>query len=192
MTKIEKLKKWINESKTLVILTGAGISVPSGIPDFRGEGKKNKAEEILTYKYMISHNKEFNNYIRDYLYHPNALPNIIHKFIYELESKGKLNSLITQNIDDLHKLAGSKNYIPIHGSLNTWHCIECEKKYNIKDLDLNESTICECGGIIRPDIVLYLEPTDETYCHLATVKGQIADMIIVIGSSLSVSTATNI
>nr|MCR5113324.1 hypothetical protein [Acholeplasmatales bacterium] len=138
------------------------------------------------------HNKEFNNYIRDYLYHPNALPNIIHKFIYELEAKGKLNSLITQNIDDLHKLAGSKHFIPIHGSINNWHCIECEKKYNIKDLNLNESTICECGGIIRPDIVLYLEPTDETYCHLATVKGQIADMIIVIGSSLSVSTATNI
>ena len=190
MTRIEKLKAWIEQSKTLVIFTGAGISTPSGIPDFRSSND-DSFEKILNYGYMIDNKDEFTKYVFDKLYYPNALPNLGHIYFKELEDKGIVTSLVTQNIDDLHQLAGQKRVFPLHGSINKWYCMECERNYNPMKLNHNKSNYCKCGGFIRPDITLYGEALDEAYYRLGLTACQVADMLIVIGSSLKVNPAAS-
>jgi NAD-dependent deacetylase len=190
MTKIERLKAWIMEAKTLVIFTGAGISTPSGIPDFRSSQDRS-FEDILTYGYMIDNKDSFTNYVFKHLYYPFAKPNLAHLYFAELERKGKVTSLVTQNIDDLHMLAGQKRVYPIHGSIHKWYCMKCEKEYDPLKLDHNHANYCSCGGFIRPNITLYGEPLDEAYYHLGLTACQVADLLIVVGSSLSVEPAAS-
>ena len=190
MTKIEKLKSWIDKSRTLVVFTGAGISVPSGIPDFRSS-KDRTFEEVLTYRYMEENPDLFTKYIFSKLYHEKAQPNIAHLYLKELEDNGKLTQLVTQNIDGLDQMAGIKKVYPIHGSIHEWYCMNCERKYNPKDLFKDKANYCSCGGFIRPNVTLYGEALDETYYHLGLISCQVADLLIVIGSSLSVNPAAS-
>lgn len=187
MTKIERLKSWINEAKTLVVFTGAGISTPSGIPDFRS-GNNFSFEKILTYGYMIENKDEFTKYVFSHLYFPDAKPNLAHIYFAKL---GKVTSLVTQNIDDLHTLAGQKRVYPIHGSIHKWYCMECEREYDPLKLNHNCANYCKCGGFIRPSITLYGEPLDEAYYHLGLTACQVADTLIVVGSSLNVEPAAS-
>ena len=190
MTKIEKLKKWIEEAKTLVVFTGAGISCPSGIPDFRSQ-KDRSFERILTYRYMEENNDEFTRYIFSKLYHKEAKPNICHNYLTKLEKSGKLTQLVTQNIDDLHQMSGMKKVYPLHGSIHEWYCMKCDRKYNVDLLNKEMANYCSCGGFIRPNVVLYGEPLDEAYYHLGLVACQVADTLVVIGSSLNVNPAAS-
>ena len=190
VTKIEKLKAWILESKTLVIFTGAGISTPSGIPDFRS-GMDHSFEKILNYGYMIKNKDEFTKYVFSKLFYKDAKPSLGHIFFKELEDKGYVTSLVTQNIDDLHQIAGQKKVYPIHGSIHKWYCMECERSYDPLKLDHDKANYCKCGGFIRPDVTLYGEPLDEAYYHLGLTACQVADTLIVVGSSLSVNPAAS-
>lgn len=190
MTKIEKLKKWIDEAKTLVVFTGAGISTPSGIPDFRSS-KDNSFEKVLNYGYMLDYKDEFTKYVFEHLYYPNAKPSLGHIFFKELEDKGKVTSLVTQNIDDLHQMAGQKRVFPIHGSIHKWYCTECERVYDPLKLNHDKANYCKCGGFIRPNVTLYGEALDEAYYRLALTACQVADMLIVVGSSLVVNPAAS-
>lgn len=195
MDDILKLKQIIDNSRNLVVLTGAGISTPSGILDFRGDDgafKKYDFESILTYNNMINNPNEFFKVFSDALYHPNALPNKAHYYLASLEKKNKITSIITQNTDDLHQMAGSVKVYPIHGSSYRFYCTSCDMKYDHKLLDVSKPNYCMCGGLIRPDVTLYQEIMDETYYHLAQTSCQIADCLIVIGTSLRVSSVTNL
>ena len=190
MRKIEKLASWITEAKTLVIFTGAGISTNSGIPDFRSS-KDNSFEKILNYGYMLEHKDEFTKYIFSNLYYENAKPNIAHKFFKKLEELGRVTSLVTQNIDDLHQLAGEKRVYPLHGTIHRWYCMNCEREFPLNQLSHDHANYCSCGGFIRPDITLYGEALDDAYYHLGLTACQVADCLIVVGSSLKVNPAAS-
>lgn len=205
MNSIKQLQNMINSSSKIVFFGGAGVSTESGIPDFRSaEGLysekrdfKIPPETILSHHFFKSHTKEFYDFYIENLCFPDAQPNAAHKVLAELEKTGKLSAVITQNVDGLHQLAGSKNVIEIHGSAQRNHCKKCRKQYNFNAmhqlLKNNPEGIprCECGGIIRPDIVLYNEPLDLTTTFKAKTEIANADMLIVAGTSLSVYPAAN-
>ena len=164
--KIIKLKEIIDNSKKIVIFTGAGLSTNSGIPDFRSANglynQKSKIsytpEEIISHSFFIRYPKDFYEFYFDKMIYPNALPNIAHKYFAELE-RNKEVSIVTQNIDDLHQMAGSHHVYELHGSVKRNYCMKCHKYYDLKEI-LNKKPVpyCECGGIIKPDVVLYEEP----------------------------------
>ncbi len=195
--KAEKISKYIKDSNYLVALTGAGVSTAAGIPDFRGKNgiyKSNKYDPQKTFNYRYfkkdpSHFFEFSKELLSQI--DNLEPTKTHNYLAELEQKNILKTLITQNIDGLHVKAGSKNIIHIHGTYNTGHCLECNKKYDFewmknKLLQKNE-LICQCGGIVKPDVVFFGEPVNEIDRAFKEVKK--ADLLIVLGSSLTVQPA---
>ena len=190
MTKIEKLKKWIDESKTLVVFTGAGISTPSGIPDFSSNNDFS-FEKILNYGYMMKNPDEFTEYVFHHLFYKDAKPNLAHIYFKELEEKGSLTSIVTQNIDDLHQSCGTKRVYPIHGSIHEWYCMNCEREYDPLKLKKDSANYCSCGGFIRPRVTLYGEELDPTYYHLGLTACQVADCLIIVGSSLKVEPAAS-
>ena len=189
-SEIAKLKQIINESENIVFFTGAGISVPSGIPDFRSADglytNDLRAETIISHSYFMSHPKEFYQFYKDKMVYEDALPNIAHKWIAELEDSGKSKGVITQNIDGLHLMAGSKNVIEIHGTIYKNHCMKCHKSYALKDILKDEIPLCDCGGIIKPDVVLYEEALEYKDIVKAISTIEKADTLIIIGTSLSV------
>ena len=189
-SEIAKLKQIINESENIVFFTGAGISVPSGIPDFRSADglytNDLRAETIISHSYFMSHPKEFYQFYKDKMVYEDALPNIAHKWIAELEDSGKSKGVITQNIDGLHLMAGSKNVVEIHGTIYKNHCMKCHKSYALKDILKDEIPLCDCGGIIKPDVVLYEEALEYKDIVKAISMIEKADTLIIIGTSLSV------
>ena len=195
MNKIEELKKMINESKRIVVFSGAGLSTNSGIPDFRSasgiynEKLKSKytPEEIISHSFFLKHPKEFYEFYFSKMVYPEAKPNIAHEYFASLQKDHQV-TIVTQNIDDLHQMAGSKNVIELHGSIVRNYCTKCRKYFNIKDIlrFSPEIPYCECGGIIKPDVVLYEESLNEDDIVNAVRQIGDCDMLIVVGTSLVV------
>lgn len=190
---LDKLKQWIEESDNIVFFGGAGVSTESGIPDFRSvDGLYNQTydyppETILSHTFFVNQTEEFYRFYKDKMLCLTAKPNVTHKALARLEAQGKLKAVVTQNIDNLHQMAGSKNVYELHGSVFRNYCTSCHKFFSVEDIAKSEGVPkCECGGIIKPDVVLYEEGLDD-----ATVNGAVraiaeADMLIVGGTSLSV------
>lgn len=187
------LQELVNGANRIVFFGGAGVSTESGIPDFRSEDGLYRTEydvppeTILSADYFYAHPKEFFKFYRAKMLPLGAQPNAAHKKLAEMEQKGKLSAVVTQNIDGLHQAAGSKNVFELHGSIHRNHCLRCGKAYSAEDIARSEGVPrCACGGTIKPDVVLYGEPLDE-----ATVEGAVraiscADLLIVAGTSLTV------
>ncbi len=200
MNKIELLQKIINNSDNIVVMTGAGFSKASGIPDFRSsDGLYNEKgdispEEILSHHFFIEKPDLFYKFYFDKMIYPNALPNSAHLFLSELEKKKKLKAIITQNIDGLHQKAGNKNVLELHGTVNKNHCMKCHTMYTLDNLlTNNKMTICpKCGGLIKPDVVLYEEGLDMNVLQESLVKVVNADVLIIIASSMLVNPAAQL
>jgi len=196
MTDIEKLKKAIDESKKIVVFSGAGLSTNSGIPDFRSaDGLYNQKvgynvppEEIISHSYFLKYPEEFYKFYFDKMIYPNALPNLAHKYFHELEEMGHDVTVVTQNIDNLHQMAGSTKVIELHGSVMRNYCMKCHKFYDLKDIYNKDFKVpyCDCGGIIKPDVVLYEEQLNSKAIDEALNAISNADMLIVVGTSLTV------
>lgn len=189
------------DKKGMVVFTGAGLSTASGIKDFRGKNglykeKTSKGitpEEILSHHFMMENPTDFYKFFRDKLINDKVKPNIMHYVIAELQDKGIVSGIITQNIDGLDTMAGSKDVIEIHGNANNFYCINCLKKYSLDDIKNKELVPkCECGGIIRPDIVLYEEKLDQMKIWSSQAKITNANSLLVLGSSLTVNPAASL
>lgn len=200
MNDINKLKKMIDESNNIVVFTGAGVSTDSGLKDFRSsDGIYNiKLDYNKSPEYMLSRECFYNDtelfydFYRKYMIIDNVKPNITHKYLKKLEDMGKLSCVITQNIDGLHILAGNKVVYELHGSVYRNHCIKCNKKYDVDFIKNNSVPKCECGGLIKPDVVLYGEmlPNDEYNSSIRAIRN--SDMLIVLGTSLTVFPASDL
>ena len=198
MDKIDKLQELINSSNKIVFFGGAGVSTESGIPDFRSkDGLYNQKydyppEEILSHHFFMDKTEEFYHFYKDKLNTLDKEPNICHKYLKELEDKKKLIGIITQNIDGLHEKAGSKNIALLHGTIYKNHCMDCGKSYDAEYVfNSNSIPTCDCGGIIKPDVVLYEEGLDNNTVNNAISMMQSADLLIVAGTSLTVYPAAN-
>lgn len=191
--KIKKLKKMIDESNYIVFFGGAGVSTESGIPDFRSpdglynEKYKYPPEEILSHYFLINNSSEFYKFYREKMDSRKYKPNITHTYLAKLEKSGKLKAVITQNIDNLHQRAGSKNVIELHGSIYKNYCIKCGKTFD-ENIIFNSKGIpyCQCGGMIRPEVTLYGEELDTNSVSEAIYHISKADMLIIGGTSLTV------
>ena len=196
MNDLEKLKNIIDNSKRIVIFSGAGLSTNSGIPDFRSaNGLYNQKtnsnispEEIISHSFFMSNTKEFYQFYFSKMVYLNARPNLAHKYFAKLEDMGKVLAVVTQNIDNLHQEAGSKKVYELHGSVMRNYCMKCHKFYSLKDIFNEEGNVplCSCGGIIKPDVVLYEEGLDENTITKSIEAISKADTIIVVGTSLTV------
>lgn len=199
MENIEKLKKLIEESKSIVFFGGAGVSTESGIPDFRSQNglyHQNydyPPETILSHSFFELNPKEFYRFYQEKMNCLTKKPNICHNYLKKLEEKGKLKAIITQNIDGLHDKAGSKEVYELHGSIYKNTCQKCGKKYGPNTIFAQKSSIptCKCGGIIKPDVVLYQESLDEKVMEKSIRALQNADLLIVAGTSLTVYPANS-
>ena len=189
----EQLLQWIDESDNIVFFGGAGVSTESKIPDFRsvdGLYKQNydyPPETILSHSFYIRNPEEFYRFYRDKMLFPDADPNAAHIALANLEKQGKLKAVITQNIDGLHQKAGSKEVLELHGSVLRNHCTHCHKFYSLEDiLAMDGVPHCECGGIIKPDVVLYEEGLDPGVIDHSIRSIREADTLIIGGTSLVV------
>lgn len=196
---ILELKRLIAGSSNIVFFGGAGVSTESGIPDFRSvDGLYNQhykypPETILSHSFFISHPEEYYEFHRDKLVAPDAKPNRAHLRLAELEQEGKLRAVITQNIDGLHQAAGSKNVLELHGSILRAYCSRCRRPYPAEEMNHGQGLPrCVCGGIIRPDIVLYEEPLDDDVVRRAIDYIRKADVLIIGGTSLNVYPAAGL
>ncbi|MBQ9189009.1 MAG: NAD-dependent protein deacylase [Clostridia bacterium] len=195
------LQNVIASSRKIVFLGGAGLSTESGIPDFRssdGIYKARKAygvppEVLLSHDFFEEYPEIFFDYYRKNLLYPDAKPNNAHKALAKLERDGKLNAVITQNIDNLHQLAGSKRVLELHGSVYRNHCIKCRRFYPVETIMQAKGVpYCECGGIIKPDVVLYGEGLDQRVLMDSIRAIREADTMIVGGTSLAVYPAAGL
>lgn len=193
MDKIKMLEDIINNSDNIVFFGGAGVSTKSDIPDFRSNNglEKYNFEEILSHSFFMNNTKEFYDFYLDKMVYLNAKPNYCHEFLTKLEKKNKLKGIITQNIDSLHQKAHSKNVYELHGTIYENYCIKCNKDYNIEDI-INNGYICECGGIIKPNVVLYGESLDNEVLNKSIDLIENADTLIVAGTSLVVYPAASL
>ena len=193
MSNIDTLIKWIKESNSIVFFGGAGVSTESGLKDFRSkDGLYNEKydyppEEILSHHFFINNTLEFYKFYRDKLDTRNFKPNITHEVLALMEDKNKLNCVITQNIDGFHTDAGSKNVYELHGSIKRNYCMDCHKFYDDSYI-FNSTDIprCSCGGIIKPDVVLYEEGLDEDTIKNSIKAISTCDLLIIGGTSLNV------
>mgnify|MGYP002524641215 FL=1 len=193
------LQSVIDEGKRIVFFGGAGVSTESGIPDFRSaDGLYNQKykfppERIISHSFFMSQPEEFYRFYRDRMIFPEAKPNAAHLKLAELERAGKLSAVITQNIDGLHTAAGSKNVIELHGSVHRNHCMKCGKSYGLDFIADSEGIPrCECGGIVKPDVVLYEEGLNEDDINRAINAIAEADVLIIGGTSLVVQPAAGL
>ncbi len=189
----DKLKKVIEKSDNIVFFGGAGVSTESGIPDFRSvDGLYNQKykyppETILSHSFFIRNPQEFYDFYREKMICLSAQPNNAHRALAKLEQQGKLKAIVTQNIDGLHQLAGSKNVFELHGSVHRNYCMKCNKFYDISAITHSkEIPRCECGGIIKPDVVLYEEGLNEDTIRSAVKYILQAEVLIIGGTSLNV------
>ena len=190
---VKKLKEWTDKAKRIVFFGGAGVSTESGIPDFRSTGGlyhqewKYPPETILSHTFYKSNPEEFFRFYRAKMLCPDAKPNAAHRKLAEWEKQGKLLAVVTQNIDGLHQAAGSRTVYELHGSVLRNHCEKCGKFYGLDHI-LNTTGVprCGCGGIIKPDVVLYEEALDDKVVDGAVNAIAQADLLIVGGTSLNV------
>ena len=190
---IKRLKELVGSSDNIVFFGGAGVSTESGIPDFRSTGGlyhqewKYPPEVILSHTFYESNPEEFFRFYRAKLLAPDAKPNAAHKKLAEWEAEGRLKAVITQNIDGLHQAAGSRNVLELHGSVHRNHCQRCGKFYGLEHILRTEGVPrCSCGGIIKPDVVLYEEGLDSDVISRSIKAISEADTLIIGGTSLVV------
>ena len=197
--KIEIFKDLIKNSNNIVFFGGAGVSTESGIPDFRSkDGLYNQKykyppEEILSHTFFINKTEEFYKFYREKLNSLKYNPNITHYKLAELEKEGKVKAIITQNIDGLHQKAGSKKVLELHGSVLRNYCMKCHKFYDANFIfNGNGIPQCDCGGIVKPDVVLYEEDLNEQILEESIWAIQNAEIMIVAGTSLTVYPASGL
>jgi len=201
MSEIETLKQWIDGSQNIVFFGGAGVSTESGIPDFRSvdglysQKYKYPPETIVSHTFLTRRTEEFFEFYKEKMVAPalEAKPNAAHYKLAEWEKEGKLKAVITQNIDGLHQAAGSKEVLELHGTIMKNYCDRCGRKYDV-DYVLNASGVprCECGGTVRPDVVLYEEGLDMGVMEKAVRYIENADILIIGGTSLVVYPAAGL
>ncbi|MCI8910597.1 MAG: NAD-dependent protein deacylase [Oscillibacter sp.] len=190
---VKHLKDLVDHAQRIVFFGGAGVSTESGIPDFRSTGGlyhqewKYPPETILSHTFYKSNPEEFFRFYRAKLLAPDAQPNDAHRKLAQWEAQGKLTAVITQNIDGLHQAAGSRNVLELHGSVHRNHCEHCGKFYDLDHL-LHTTGVprCSCGGIIKPDVVLYEEGLDQDLLNRSVQALAEADLLIIGGTSLNV------
>lgn len=198
--KIRQLQTIIDEASHIVFFTGAGVSTGSGIPDFRSQdGLYNQKydvppEEIISHHYFVQNPEGFYRFYKDRMIYPDAKPNSVHNFIAECEKKHKSLGVVTQNIDGLHQLAGSKNVYELHGSVLRNYCEDCCAFYPVETIIESDGVprCPKCGGIIKPDVVLYEEGLSDAVVNGAVAAIQSADVLIVLGTSLVVYPAAGL
>ena len=196
---LDRLQRWLDESNNVVFFGGAGVSTESGVPDFRSvdglyhQHYSEPPETILIHSYFVRKPEGFYRFYRDKMLPLEAQPNDAHKKLAELERSGKLKAVITQNIDGLHQKAGSKEVLELHGSVLRNYCESCGKFYGPEAI-VNSQGVprCSCGGIIKPDVVLYEESLDDTVMYKAINYIRNADILIVGGTSLVVYPAAGL
>ncbi len=195
----EELRKLVESSKRVVFFGGAGVSTESGIPDFRSaQGIYNQKypyppETIVSHTFFVEHPDAFYEFYRQKMVFPDAQPNPCHRTLARLEAEGIVRAVVTQNIDGLHQAAGSKNVFELHGSIHRNHCVDCSARFGL-DAVVSSAGIprcTKCGGIIKPDVVLYEEPLDDRVVEGAIDAIANADMLIVAGTSLAVYPAAS-
>ncbi len=193
MDKITALKEIVADGKNIVFFGGAGVSTESGIPDFRSQDGlyaqkyAYPPETIVSHSFFVNRTREFYDFYREKMLYLSAKPNAAHLFLARLEEDGKLKAVITQNIDGLHQAAGSKNVLELHGSVHRNHCMRCGKFYTAEYVK-NSSGVpkCACGGVIKPDVVLYEESLDPEVISASLKAIAAADTLIIGGTSLVV------
>ena len=202
MTEVERLAEIIRASRRIVFFGGAGMSTESGIPDFRSsEGLYSKTlhkhfspEEMVSHSFFAQHTEEFYDFYRKHLLYPQARPNAGHEALAELERQGRLRAIVTQNIDGLHQQAGSKKVIELHGSVKRNYCMDCHGSYDMEYIMNNKPVprCHRCGGLVKPDVVLYEEPLDNSLLEHAVEEISQADTLIIGGTSLVVYPAAGL
>ena len=197
--RVDLLEQWIKESDNVVFFGGAGVSTESGIPDFRSvDGLYNQQydyppETIISHSFYRKNPEEFYRFYKNKMLFPDAQPNAAHKALAKLEQQGKVRAVITQNIDGLHQAAASKEVLELHGSVHRNYCTRCGKFFGLSDiLGMNGVPRCECGGIIKPDVVLYEEGLDQETLQKAVRYIQNAEILIIGGTSLTVYPAAGL
>lgn len=200
INKVNELYELIKKSKNIVFFGGAGVSVGSGIPDFRSaSGIYNSnnnylfsPEDILSRSFFDKYPEMFYKFYKEKMIYLNALPNDAHVFLSFLEKSGKLKAVITQNIDGLHQKAGNKNVYELHGTIYKNYCINCLKDYDIDVILENNIPKCSCGGIIKPKVVLYEEALDDDVIYQSIDHIRECDLFIIGGTSLAVYPASSL
>lgn len=195
----EQLEEIIENAEKIVFFGGAGVSTESSIPDFRSkDGLYNQKynvppEVMLSHTYFMNNTEDFFKFYRDKMLCLDAEPNDAHKRLAQLENEGKLIGVVTQNIDGLHQKAGSRRVFELHGSIHRNYCMKCHKFYDAEYIENTEGIpYCECGGIIKPDVVLYEESLDETTVENSVNAISSADVMIIAGTSLAVYPAAGL
>ena len=196
---LEKVRRILSSSRRMVFFGGAGVSTESGVPDFRSQDGLYRQkyayppETILSHSFFLSHTEEFFAFYREKMLLPDVQPNAAHKKLAEWEREGRLSAVITQNIDGLHQKAGSRRVLELHGSVWRNHCMDCGKSYPLEYI-LHGTGVprCSCGGIVKPDVVLYEEPLDESVLLAAVEEISKADTLIIGGTSLNVYPAAGL
>lgn len=203
MTKeIDTLAAWVEESNHIVFFGGAGVSTESGIPDFRSaagiyqmeKSSPYAPEEILSRRFFERHPEVFFDFYKTKMIHTEAQPNAAHRCLAELERAGKLSAVVTQNIDGLHQQAGSRRVLELHGSVHRNTCMDCGRTYTLDDVMASEAVVprCDCGGIIKPDVVLYGESLDDQVIQDTVTAIAGADLLVIGGTSLTVQPAAHL
>lgn len=198
-----QLKKLVAESRNVVFFGGAGTSTESGIPDFRSadglyraaDGGSFSPEEILSRDFFLAHPADFYTFYKGKMLYPDARPNAAHYALAEMEQRGQLAAVITQNIDGLHQKAGNRNVLELHGSVHRNFCMDCREAYSLQDVLKSKGDYprCfRCGGIVKPDVVLYQESLDMDLLQRAADYIRRADVLIVAGTSLTVQPAAGL
>lgn len=199
MSNLETLKQWIDESSRMVFFGGAGVSTESGIPDFRSvDGLYSQhfeypPETIISHSFYLHNPSYFFRFYREKMLPLGFEPNITHKKLAQWEQEGKLAAIVTQNIDGLHQKAGSKTVYELHGSVLRNYCTRCRKFYSAEFIrDSRDIPRCTCGGIIKPDVVLYEEGLDQDVLEKSIMAIRAADLLMVAGTSLTVYPAAGL
>ncbi len=199
MKELEQLKQWVEESHRIVFFGGAGVSTESGIPDFRStDGLYHQQyayppETILSHTFYKSNREEFWRFYRDKMLYLDAQPNAAHRKLAQWEEEGKLTAVVTQNIDGLHQKAGSKKVLELHGSVLRNYCEKCGKFHSVEEIaEVAGVPKCQCGGYIKPDVVLYEEGLDQRILEESVRCIAQADMLIIGGTSLVVYPAAGL
>lgn len=193
MNELETLKSWVENSNNIVFFGGAGVSTESNVPDFRSaDGLYNMKydyppETIISHSFYMRNTEEFYRFYKDRMLYPEAKPNPAHLALARLEQEGRLKAVITQNIDGLHQAAGSKEVLELHGSVHRNYCSRCGKFYDMNYVLESEGVPhCTCGGVIKPDVVLYEESLDSDVIDKSLRYISNADVLIIGGTSLTV------
>ena len=199
MDETAALQKWIEESSNIVFFGGAGVSTESGIPDFRStDGLYNQQydyppETIISHSFYVKKPKEFYRFYKNKMLFPEAKPNRAHMALAKLEREGKVKAVVTQNIDGLHQMAGSREVLELHGSVHRNYCTRCGEFHSLDDiLKADGVPVCDCGGVIKPDVVLYEEGLDQDVIQRSVEYISRADVLIIGGTSLTVYPAAGL